>query len=43
MFDELSDKFESAWKNLRGHDKISDTNVQNAIREVRRALIGSRC
>jgi signal recognition particle subunit SRP54 len=39
MFDELSDKFESAWKKLRGHDKISDTNVQNAIREVRRALL----
>ncbi|AFY71580.1 signal recognition particle subunit FFH/SRP54 (srp54) [Thalassoporum mexicanum PCC 7367] len=39
MFDELSEKFDSAWKKLRGHDKISDTNVQDAIRDVRRALL----
>ncbi|MEI6427877.1 MAG: signal recognition particle protein [Pseudanabaena sp. ELA607] len=39
MFDELSEKFEAAWKKLRGQDKISDTNIQGAIREVRRALL----
>lgn len=39
MFDELAEKFESAWKKLRGQDKISATNIQNAIRDVRRALL----
>ena len=39
MFDEIADKFEAAWKKLRGQDKISDSNIQSAIREVRRALL----
>jgi len=39
MFDELAEKFESAWKKLRGQDKISASNIQNAIRDVRRALL----
>ncbi|NET01260.1 MAG: signal recognition particle protein [Sphaerospermopsis sp. SIO1G2] len=39
MFDALSDRLESAWKKLRGQDKISDSNIQDALREVRRALL----
>jgi signal recognition particle subunit SRP54 len=39
MFDALSDRLESAWKKLRGQDKISETNIQEALREVRRALL----
>jgi signal recognition particle subunit SRP54 len=39
MFDALADRFESAWKKLRGQDKISDSNIQEALREVRRALL----
>ena len=39
MFDALSERLESAWKSLRGHDKISDSNIQDALREVRRALL----
>ena len=39
MFDALSDRLESAWKKLRGQDKISDANIQDALREVRRALL----
>lgn len=39
MFDALADRLESAWKSLRGQDKISDSNVQDALREVRRALL----
>jgi signal recognition particle subunit SRP54 len=39
MFDALADRFESAWKKLRGQDKISETNVKDALREVRRALL----
>jgi signal recognition particle subunit SRP54 len=39
MFDEITDKFEAAWRKLRGQDKISDSNIQTAIRDVRRALL----
>ncbi|ASC73058.1 Signal recognition particle protein [Halomicronema hongdechloris C2206] len=39
MFDALSERLESAWKSLRGQDKISESNVQSALREVRRALL----
>ncbi len=39
MFEALSDRLESAWKTLRGQDKISETNVKEAVREVRRALL----
>ncbi|MGB3292391.1 MAG: signal recognition particle receptor subunit alpha, partial [Phormidesmis sp.] len=36
MFEALSEQFESAWKKLRGQDKISDANITEALREVRR-------
>ncbi|HEY9660340.1 MAG TPA: signal recognition particle receptor subunit alpha, partial [Allocoleopsis sp.] len=39
MFEALADRLESAWKKLRGQDKISESNVQEALREVRRALL----
>ena len=39
MFDALSDRLDSAWKKLRGQDKISHSNIQEALREVRRALL----
>ncbi|MEA5582107.1 signal recognition particle protein [Nodularia harveyana UHCC-0300] len=39
MFDALSDRLESAWKKLRGQNKISQSNIQDALREVRRALL----
>ena len=39
MFEALSERFESAWKSLRGQDKISESNVNDALREVRRALL----
>ncbi|MEA5617867.1 signal recognition particle protein [Cronbergia sp. UHCC 0137] len=39
MFDALSDRLESAWKKLRGNNKISQSNIQDALREVRRALL----
>jgi len=39
MFDVLSDRLESTWKKLRGQDKISSSNIQEALREVRRALL----
>ncbi len=39
MFDALSERLESAWKKLRGQDRITETNIQEALREVRRALL----
>ncbi|MGB3135920.1 MAG: signal recognition particle protein [Nodosilinea sp.] len=39
MFEALSDRLESAWKSLRGQDKISESNIDDALREVRRALL----
>lgn len=39
MFEALSDRLESAWKKLRGQDRISEANIQEVLREVRRALL----
>jgi signal recognition particle subunit SRP54 len=39
MFDELSKRFEDAVKGLRGQATISETNVDGALKEVRRALL----
>src|SRR5438067_1674525 len=39
MFDSLSSKLESAFKNLRGLGKISESNVVDSLREVRQALL----
>ena len=39
MFEDLSNKFEAALKTLRGQDKISDDNIEPAIKTVRRALL----
>lgn len=39
MFDALADRFEQAWKKVRGQDKISESNIKEALREVRRALL----
>jgi signal recognition particle subunit SRP54 len=41
MFDALADRLEEAWKKLRGQDKISQSNIQDALKEVRRALISA--
>src|SRR6266567_4207857 len=39
MFDSLSGKLQNAFRNLRGLGKISETNVAEALREVRLALL----
>lgn len=39
MFEALADRLEGAWKKLRGQDKISESNIQEALKEVRRALL----
>ena len=39
MFDSLSGKLQNAFRNLRGLGKISESNVGEALREVRLALV----
>jgi len=39
MFDSLSGKLQNAFRNLRGLGKISESNVADALREVRQALL----
>ena len=39
MFDELSSRFEDAVKGLRGEAKISENNINDALKEVKRALL----
>src|SRR5213080_3218806 len=39
MFDSLSSKLQGVFKNLRGLGKISESNVGEALREVRQALL----
>ena len=39
MFDQLSRKLESVLKKIRGHGKITEANVAETLREVRRVLL----
>nr|AUG32274.1 signal recognition particle protein (SRP54) [Paulinella longichromatophora] len=39
MFDQLSARFEDAVKGLRGKATISETNIDSALKQVRRALL----
>jgi signal recognition particle subunit SRP54 len=39
MFSNLSERLESAFKNLKGEARINDLNVANTIKDIRRALI----
>jgi len=39
MFDSLSDRLASTLQNLRGQGRLTDENIEDALREVRRALL----
>ncbi|WP_130470148.1 signal recognition particle protein [Candidatus Magnetaquicoccus inordinatus] len=39
MFDALSDRFEAVFKKLRGRGSLNESNIQEAMREVRMALL----
>jgi len=39
MFSRLSDKLQDVFKDLRGHGRISEANINDALREVRLALL----
>ena len=39
MFDSLNDRLDSAFKVLRGENKITELNIAQAIKDIRRALV----
>src|SRR5580765_7434689 len=39
MFENLSDKLESAFKQIKGQGMITDLNIANTIKDIRRALV----
>jgi len=41
MFDSLSGKLEGAFKNLKGEGKLTEVNIAQSIKEIRRALVGA--
>src|SRR4029078_12724021 len=41
MFSQLGDKLQDIFKDLRGHGTISETNINDALRQVRLALLAA--
>jgi signal recognition particle subunit SRP54 len=41
MFENLSEKLEVAFKSLKGEGKLTELNVANSIKEIRRALVSA--
>lgn len=39
MFQEITDKFESVFKRLRGQGKLTEKNIADSLRQVRRVLL----
>src|SRR5919202_6016653 len=39
MFDNLSERLDSAFKQLKGEGRISEINVATTVKEIRRALV----
>jgi signal recognition particle subunit SRP54 len=39
MFESLSDKLESAFKNLKGQARVTELNIASTVKEIRRALV----
>ncbi|MCF7810537.1 signal recognition particle receptor subunit alpha, partial [bacterium] len=39
MLEELTERFEKFVRNLRGQGKLTETNVKETVREVRRILL----
>jgi signal recognition particle subunit SRP54 len=39
MFENLSQRLESAFKQLRGESRVTDLNIANTVKEIRKALI----
>ncbi|HMR89033.1 MAG TPA: signal recognition particle receptor subunit alpha, partial [Saprospiraceae bacterium] len=41
MFENLSEKLDFAFKSLKGDGKLTELNIANSIKEIRRALVAA--
>ena len=41
MFDSLSDRLEGAFKVLSGENKLTELNIAQSVKEIRRALVAA--
>lgn len=41
MFDNLSDRLETAFKGLKGETKLTEINIAKSVKEIRRALVAA--
>ena len=39
MFQSLSERLESAFKNIKGEGRITELNIANTVKDIRRALV----
>jgi signal recognition particle subunit SRP54 len=39
MFDSLSEKLEGVFKQIRGHGKLTEENIRESVKEIKRALL----
>src|SRR6187200_1175187 len=39
MFENLSEKLESAFKQIKGEGRINELNIANTVKDIRRALV----
>ena len=39
MFDNLSDRLNTVFKKLKGHGKLTESNIEDGLKEVRMALL----
>ena len=42
MFEELSDRMQGIVKKLRGQGKLTEKNIDESLRQVRRALLEAK-
>ena len=41
MFQSLSDRLDGAFKNLKGDGKLTEINIAQSVKEIRRALVSA--
>src|SRR5215510_16400215 len=39
MFESLTERLETAFKNLKGEGRITELNIANTVKDIRRALV----
>ena len=39
MFDSIAEKFQNVWRTIRGQHRISEDNIHEALRDIRKALL----